>query len=139
LPTLTIERNVAMPLLLDGRRFAPIREQVRSLLDRVGLRCRAGAYPDELSGGEMQRVAIARALVNKPALLLADEPTGNLDSATSEQVMAVLAESARGNGRTLVVVTHDERIASRADRLVRLRDGRIDAAESPPAPAASAR
>jgi len=125
LPTLPIARNIALPLLLDGRSLAAVRPRIDELLDRVGLRSRADAYPDELSGGEMQRVAVARALITEPILLLADEPTGNLDSTTSAQIMSLLAAVTKSTGRTLVVVTHDERIAAQADRIIRLRDGRI--------------
>jgi putative ABC transport system ATP-binding protein len=129
MPTLSIARNIALPLMLDGRRFGSVRRRVEALLDRIGLVGRAGAYPDELSGGEMQRVAIARALITDPLLVLADEPTGNLDSATSDQIMGLLAQTAEQNGRTLVIVTHDPRVAARARRTIRLRDGRVAGAE----------
>lgn len=126
LPTLSIERNVAMPLLLAGASFAGVRARVHALLEKIDLAKRAAALPDELSGGQMQRVAIARALVIEPALLLADEPTGNLDSATSDAILSLIRDTARHNGRTTVMVTHDPRVAAAADRIVRLRDGRID-------------
>ncbi len=127
LPTLPIARNIALPLLLDGRGLADVRPRVAELLNRVGLADRADAYPDELSGGEMQRVAVARALITQPILLLADEPTGNLDSTTSAQIMSLLADMTKTSGRTLIVVTHDERVAALAHRIIRLRDGRIAA------------
>jgi putative ABC transport system ATP-binding protein len=130
LPTLTIERNVALPLLIDGRRFSDARPRVASLLERVGLDARAGALPEELSGGEMQRVAIARALAIEPALLLADEPTGNLDSATSAAIMTIIRDTAETNGRTTMLVTHDMSVAAQADRVIRIRDGRVDESEN---------
>jgi putative ABC transport system ATP-binding protein len=125
LPTLYLEWNIAMPLLLDGRRMSGVRARVTALLARIGLEQRAADLPDALSGGEMQRVAIARALVTEPALLLADEPTGNLDSATSASIMALLRETAHQNGRTTLLVTHDMQVAGQADRIVRLRDGAV--------------
>jgi ABC-type lipoprotein export system ATPase subunit len=126
LPTLSLERNVALPLMLDGRTWSAVRDPTRRLLDEIGLLHRAGAFPDELSGGEMQRVAIARALVTEPALLLADEPTGNLDSATSAAILELFRRTARDSNRTTVLVTHDVAIAAQADRVVHLRDGRVD-------------
>jgi putative ABC transport system ATP-binding protein len=126
LPTLPLDRNVALPLLLDGRRMSSVRARVDELLERIGLRPRANAFPDELSGGEMQRIALARALVTDPVLLLADEPTGNLDSATCRDIMQLLQQTARENGRTTLLVTHDAGIAAQADRVIRLRDGRVD-------------
>jgi putative ABC transport system ATP-binding protein len=119
---LTAEENVALPLALDGRSD---RGRVRELLARVGLAERAGHRPGELSGGEQQRVAVARALVHRPALLVADEPTGNLDSANGARVMEVLEELRRSEGAALVLATHDRSIVSRADRVVYLRDGRV--------------
>lgn len=130
LPTLTVERNVAVPLLLDGQPTETVMPRVAGLLDRLGLAARARNFPDELSGGQMQRVAIARALVTGPALLLADEPTGNLDSATSEEIMSLIRETAHERNRTTVVVTHDPRVAARADRVIYIRDGRAAEAES---------
>jgi putative ABC transport system ATP-binding protein len=126
LPTLTIERNIALPLLLDGKSMLSVRPKVCGLLDRIGLADRAESYPDELSGGQMQRVAIARALVTDPALLLADEPTGNLDSATSQQIMSLIRETAGENNRTTLLVTHDVAVANHADRIIHLRDGRVE-------------
>ena len=122
LPTLTAAENVAFPLLLDGVRDAL--DQAVVALDQVGLRERAQHRPSQLSGGEQQRVALARALVTKPALVLADEPTGNLDSLTGEDILKLLRQSA-DNGQTIVMVTHDPRSASFAGRVLRLVDGRV--------------
>ena len=123
LPHITVRENVELPLALDGRADAARRAQ--ELLDRVGLLPRASAHPYELSGGEMQRVAIARALSSGARLLLADEPTGNLDSANGEQVLALLDEIRRERGVTLILATHSPAAASRAERIVEIRDGRI--------------
>jgi putative ABC transport system ATP-binding protein len=125
LPTLNVEENVALPLLLDGRRLRDVRVRVEELLAAVGLSNRRTHRPDELSGGEMQRVAVARALVAEPALLLADEPTGNLDSRTGEDVLRLIAGLVKGQGLTTVMVTHDLKAADYADDVVTLRDGRI--------------
>lgn len=122
IPTLSVAENVSLPLLLDGRSDD---HRVEALLERVGLANRAGHLPGELSGGEMQRAAIARALAAGPGLILADEPTGNLDSATGEEVFDALVSQVRDASATLVMVTHDSGIASRADRMLRLRDGRL--------------
>ena len=127
LPTLTVEENVGLPLLLDGERISNLRGRVGKLLDRVGLGGRAAHLPDELSGGEMQRAAVARALVTDPTIVLGDEPTGNLDSATGTSIMDLVRSVAKENGKTVVIVTHDSKIAEYADRLVCLRDGRLDA------------
>lgn len=124
-PTFTIEQNVALPLLLDGKSLAQVRNDVRALVDRVGLADRASHLPDELSGGELQRVAVARALVTAPEVLLADEPTGSLDLAAGDVVMELICEAAKEANRTVVVITHDPRVASRASRLIRLADGRL--------------
>src|SRR5437660_2669261 len=121
IPTLTVAENVELPLVLDGARRTNGR--VPELLDRVGLTHRADHLPGELSGGEMQRAAIARALVARPRLLLADEPTGNLDSATGAEILDLLGERVRETGAALLMVTHDASAASRADRVVSLRDG----------------
>src|SRR5205085_6744446 len=118
LPTLSAEENVGLPLALDGVRARDVRPRVDAALAQVGLAHRKRHRPDELSGGEMQRVAIARALVVEPALILADEPTGNLDSATGEQILALLRDAHRHRGATLVLVTHDEHAASHAERLL---------------------
>jgi putative ABC transport system ATP-binding protein len=122
LPTLTALENVQLPLVLAGRRDAP--QRARKLLERVGLAHRAHRLPSELSGGEQQRVAIARALANDPPLLLADEPTGNLDSMSGEAVLE-LFHAAWLNGTTILLVTHDREVAARAQRIVELRDGRL--------------
>ena len=123
IPTLTALENVAVPLELAGERDAAARASV--LLDDVGLAGRAHHYPVQLSGGEQQRVAVARAVCRQPRLLLADEPTGNLDSATGKQIIELLVSLNRTLGSTLVLVTHDAALAAHADRVVTLRDGRI--------------
>ncbi len=128
IPALTALENVMMPLVpYRGRLDFSLEERAAHLLHAVGLGERMRHYPGQLSGGECQRVAIARALLNTPPLLLADEPTGNLDSRTGEEIIALLERLRREQGVTIVLVTHDAAIARRADRLVRLRDGRIDA------------
>ena len=123
LPTLTAQENVAVPLELTGEAGASAR--AATLLAEVGLAERAHHYPVQLSGGEQQRVAVARAMARRPALLLADEPTGNLDSATGKQIIELLVGLNRRLGSTLVLVTHDTALAAHADRVVTLRDGRI--------------
>lgn len=123
LPYLSAERNVAVPLLLNGAKPAQALDEARRLLADVGLASRAAAMPRELSGGEQQRVALARALVHRPALVLADEPTGNLDPATAGTVLALIAERVRASGATLLMVTHSEQAASIADRRWRLDAG----------------
>jgi putative ABC transport system ATP-binding protein len=120
-PSLTALGNIALPLEIAGRPAA--RSQARQMLERVGLAERADHYPSQLSGGEQQRVAIARALVHSPKLVLADEPTGNLDSRTGEKIIDLLFGLNADTGSTLVLVTHDEAIASRCQRLVRLHQG----------------
>jgi ABC-type lipoprotein export system ATPase subunit len=133
LPTLTVAENVELPLLLDGRRDRD--GAVTALLERLGIAHRARHAPAELSGGEMQRVAIARALVVRPTLLLADEPTGNLDSATAAVILDVLTGVVADDGVALVLVTHDEGAAAGAKRIVHLADGRLVGPEPPPDPA----
>ena len=128
IPTLRVVENVALPLLLGGARQRDVRPRVQALLARLGLGEREEHFPEELSGGEMQRVAIARALVVDPALLLADEPTGNLDSATGRGVLEILRGVAEREGRTVVMVTHDEHAAAAGHRTMRLCDGRLDGA-----------
>jgi putative ABC transport system ATP-binding protein len=129
MPTLTVEENVAMPLLFDGARLPAVRDRVRALVERLGIGHRLGHHPEELSGGEMQRAAIARALITDPAIVLADEPTGNLDSATGREILAILKQAARADGSrpTIVMVTHDPSAAKTGDRLVTLRDGKVSA------------
>jgi putative ABC transport system ATP-binding protein len=124
LPRLTALENVALPLLYSGQDARARRERAAVLLELVGLQDRAIHRPSELSGGQRQRVAIARALINEPAIVLADEPTGNLDSATSREILDLLCELNR-RGHTLIVVTHNPEVASRASRVIHLRDGTI--------------
>ncbi len=125
MPTFTVAENVALPLLLDGARPPQLTPKVDALLERVGLAGRRDHHPDELSGGEMQRVALARALITNPELLLGDEPTGNLDSATGIGIMDLLRDVASGNHTTVVLVTHDPRVADYARRRVHMRDGML--------------
>jgi len=126
LPTLTVLENVALPVLLAGGRSVVAEPAARALLDRVGLGSREHHYPRQLSGGEMQRAAVARALIHRPALLIADEPTGNLDSENGRLVLDLLSGLNRDLGVTLLLATHDRDIASAASRVVRMRDGRIE-------------
>ena len=122
LPILTAVENVGLPLLLEGVPFSRIKPKAVSLLEQVGLGARTEHRPEQLSGGEMQRVAIARALITEPAVLLADEPTGNLDSHTSEDIFLLLA-SLNEKGQTIVMVTHDPKAAAYGTRIITLRDG----------------
>ena len=133
LPHLTAEENVALPLILGGCPPAERRRRAAEGLERVGLMDRARHRPGELSGGQAQRVAVARALVTDPPILLADEPTGNLDSHSGQEIMALLGEVAHREGRTVVVVSHNEEFAALADRVIRVRDGRIIADSAPEA------
>lgn len=126
LPTLTALENVALPALLDNKPSKQITKKALELLEMVGLKKRANHKPDELSGGEMQRVAIARALITDPVVILADEPTGNLDTNSSKDVLSFLRETVNSLKKTVVLVTHDPEAASVADRKVGLRDGRIE-------------
>jgi putative ABC transport system ATP-binding protein len=130
IPTLQAEENVALPLLLGGVRRSAALKRGRAGLDRVGLAHRAGHFPEEMSGGEMQRVAIARALVSEPEAILCDEPTGNLDSTTSAEILDLLRGLPEAGKRALVIVTHDRKAAEYGDRIVHIRDGRI-ASEEP--------
>ncbi len=123
LPTLSAEENVALPLLIDGQNIKAHQEKIDSLLNLVGLAERKSHKPDQLSGGQQQRVAIARAFVTEPAIVLADEPTGNLDSTTSSEILQLLRQSCDDLGQTIVMVTHDVFAASFADRIVFLMDG----------------
>jgi putative ABC transport system ATP-binding protein len=135
LPSLTAEENVQVPMLELGLSRRARREKARKLLAAVGLTGRERNRPPELSGGERQRVALARALANDPPILLADEPTGSLDSEAGVRVLALLDELRRSRGLTILLVTHDENVAARADRIVAMLDGRVDArnrADVPP-------
>jgi putative ABC transport system ATP-binding protein len=123
IPSLTAIENILVPMEIAGRRDAVVR--ARALLEEVGLADRSHHYPSQLSGGEQQRVAIARALSNEPKIILADEPTGNLDSTTGHHVIDLLQSINRTRGTTLIVVTHDPEIASMADARISLRDGRV--------------
>jgi putative ABC transport system ATP-binding protein len=136
LPTLSAWENVAIPKLLDGVRLGKARPAAVRLLDRVGLGNRTQHRPAELSGGQMQRVAVARALMMDPALILADEPTGNLDSATGASILALLGEVAHehGSGRMVVMVTHNSLAAAATDRVLTLQDGRLGSDELSAAP-----
>ena len=125
IPTLDVEENVRLVLELNGVRGLEARRRSEAVLQQVGLADRSRSSIDNLSGGEQQRVAIARALVHEPSLLLADEPTGNLDEQTSHQVMPLLLSLARSKGAALVLVTHDTGLARSADRVLELRDGRL--------------
>lgn len=123
IPILTVEENLTLPLLLDGRK--PDQKQIEMLVEKLGLEKRLKHLPNELSGGQQQRVSIGRALLNSPALLLADEPTGNLDSRNSQNIVELLRLSNRKYHQTLIMITHDESIALRADRVICIEDGKI--------------
>ncbi len=125
IPTLTVLENVLLPAELANHNGAATRAQALALLDRVGLADRPAVFPDKLSGGEQQRVAIARALLQNPRLVLADEPTGNLDAKTGDEIMHLLDEMTRRAGKTLVMVTHSRQIAARADRVLTIQDGQL--------------
>ncbi len=128
IPTLTVLENLLLPLELVGRSGAEARERARSLLRSVGLEDRGAGFPDRLSGGEQQRVAVARALVHEPALILADEPTGNLDEDRAEEVIHLLEAMTRDAGAALLVVTHSRALAAGMDRALRLTHGRLEPA-----------
>ncbi|MFP4494665.1 MAG: ABC transporter ATP-binding protein [Halochromatium sp.] len=128
IPTLTLAENIGLPLELNGTPARERRERVGDWLARVGLDGREAAFPDELSGGEQQRVAIARALIHDPALVLADEPTGNLDARTGQVVLDLLAHLFRDEGRTLILVTHSRKVSAIADRILALDNGRLTTA-----------
>lgn len=123
IPILTVEENLTLPLLLDGRKVD--KRLVSDLTQKLGLEKRLKHLPSELSGGQQQRVSIGRALVNNPAILLADEPTGNLDSENSREIIKLLRKFNRENGQTVIIITHDEKIALSADRIISIEDGRI--------------
>ncbi|MCY0902429.1 MAG: ABC transporter ATP-binding protein [Firmicutes bacterium] len=125
LPRMTALRNVELPMVYASRSRAIRRERARALLEQVGLADRVSHRPNELSGGQKQRVAIARAMANEPPILLADEPTGSLDSQTSQQILRLIQEINAG-GTTVVLITHDEAIAAYARRVIRIRDGRVE-------------
>jgi putative ABC transport system ATP-binding protein len=128
IPTLTVGENIALPMELNALDPRDIDARVATLLDAVGLSGMARRYPETLSGGEQQRTAVARALAHRPRILLADEPTGNLDEETGQRVIALLTDLAREEATTMVIVTHSRSVAERADRVLRLQHGRIDAA-----------
>ena len=126
IPNLNVEENLLLPALLDGVALDERRRVLDDVLAAIGLTHRRGHTPRELSGGEQQRVAIGRALINRPDVILADEPTGNLDSSTGEEIMALLARVNRELGRTIVLVTHAAEAAAHAQRIVSMRDGRLE-------------
>ncbi len=123
IPVLNVVENITLPIQLDGQEIN--REHLTDLLDTLNLKGREKHLPNELSGGQQQRVSIGRALMNNPAVVLADEPTGNLDSKNSQEIMALLKTSNKKYGQTLIVITHDENIALQADRILAIEDGRI--------------
>ncbi len=123
IPILTVEENLTLPLLLDGRK--PDKRIVNDLLKRLGLTQRVGHLPNQLSGGQQQRVSIGRALINNPAIMLADEPTGNLDSENSKDIVNLLRYFNKEYNQTVIIITHDERIALSADRIISIEDGKI--------------
>ena len=123
IPVLNVVENITLPVLMDGRAVNP--ERLRELMETLGLRGRERHLPNQLSGGQQQRVSIGRALMNAPALVLADEPTGNLDSKNSQEIVELLKLSHRKYGQTLIVITHDESIALQADRVLTIEDGTI--------------
>ncbi len=123
IPILTVEENLTLPLLLDGRK--PDKARVNDIIAKLGISNRLSHLPNQLSGGQQQRVAIGRALINNPALLLADEPTGNLDSENSREIISLLRKFNKEFNQTVIMITHDERIALSADRVIAIEDGRI--------------
>ena len=125
IPTLTVLENITLPQELGGANRNQVEKQGMQLLERVGLADRAQTFPDKLSGGEQQRIAIARALAHEPTLVLADEPTGNLDEETGEQVLKLLLELTRDAGKTLIMATHSPEIVPYADRVCRIHDGKL--------------
>jgi putative ABC transport system ATP-binding protein len=133
IPTLSVAENLMLPLELIGSPADAARERVANMLQRVDLATRAESFPDRLSGGEQQRVAVARALVHEPDLVLADEPTGNLDAETGRSVLALLCDMIRDAGNNRIIVTHSEEVAARAGRVLRIEDGRVhDASRDAP-------
>ena len=123
IPILTVQENLTLPLLLDGRK--PDEKQISALVKRLGLEHRLDHLPNQLSGGQQQRVSIGRALVNNPALMLADEPTGNLDSENSKEIISLLRQFNKDFNQTVIIITHDEKIANSADRVITIEDGKI--------------
>lgn len=123
IPILTVQENLTLPLLLDGRK--PNKKQIDTLVKRLGLENRLDHLPNQLSGGQQQRVSIGRALVNNPALMLADEPTGNLDSENSKEIISLLRQFNKEFNQTVIIITHDEKIANSADRVITIKDGKI--------------
>lgn len=123
IPILTVQENLTLPLLLDGRK--PNKKQIDTLVKRLGLENRLDHLPNQLSGGQQQRVSIGRALVNNPALILADEPTGNLDSENSKEIISLLRQFNKEFNQTVIIITHDEKIANSADRVITIEDGKI--------------
>ena len=131
LPTLTLLENIALPLLLDGTPAADALARARALAERVGLAARTAHYPAQLSGGEAQRAAVARAVIHVPALIVADEPTGSLDSTSGDAVLALLAELRRETGVAMLLATHAPALARSADRVIHMRDGRAERTNRP--------
>ncbi len=123
IPILTVEENITLPLLLDGRK--PDKKQISSIVEKLGLSKRLNHLPNQLSGGQQQRVSIGRALINNPALMLADEPTGNLDSENSREIISLLRYFNKEYNQTVIMITHDEKIALSADRIISIEDGKI--------------
>ena len=123
IPILTVQENLTLPLLLDGRK--PDEKQISTLVKRLGLEHRLDPLPNQVSGGQQQRVSIGRALVNNPALMLADEPTGNLDSENSKEIISLLRQFNKDFNQTVIIITHDEKIANSADRVITIEDGKI--------------
>lgn len=123
IPILTVQENLTLPLLLDGRK--PDEKQISTLVKRLGLEHRLDHLPNQLSGGQQQRVSIGRALVNNPALMLADEPTGNLDSENSKEIISLLRQFNKDFNQTVIIITHDGKIANSADRVITIEDGKI--------------
>lgn len=127
IPVLNVEENITLPMLLDGKK--PDTDHLNEVLTILKLKNRVNHLPNQLSGGQQQRVSIGRAIINNPAIVLADEPTGNLDSKNSQEIMELLKEANRRNNQTLIVITHDEKIALQADRVITISDGKISGDE----------